>query len=100
MASCPPAPPQFCPPQCPPTPPPPPPPARPKPNLRGLHWSQTKGKVFQAMAIAVAGGILFYFFVGVPRKTAYREYYRKTDMEELADTMARKGLFQAVPSSE
>ncbi|XP_073962685.1 uncharacterized protein isoform X2 [Choristoneura fumiferana] len=92
---CPPMPPSPCPQICPP--PPPAPPCRVKPVMRGLHWAQTERHIFKAFALAALGGIAFAYLLVMPRRATYREFYAKTEFEDWADDMARKGLFQAVP---
>nr|XP_026490212.1 uncharacterized protein LOC113396480 [Vanessa tameamea] len=82
---------QICP------PPPPPPPCLVKPIMRGLHWSQTKRVLAQALTLSVFAGSCVYFFLGVPRRAKYKEYYARGEFEDWADEMARKGLFQSVP---
>ncbi|CAH0717668.1 unnamed protein product, partial [Brenthis ino] len=95
MSSCPPQPPPPCPQTCPP--PLPPPPCYVKPIMRRLHRTQTKKIIAQALLASMLAGSCVYFFIGVPRKAKYREYYAKGEFEDWADEMARKGLFQSVP---
>ncbi|CAF4859245.1 unnamed protein product [Pieris macdunnoughi] len=95
MASCPPKTPDPCAQICPP--PPPKPPCHPKPVMRGLHWAQTQSIIFQALFCSCCAGACVYFFLGRPRRAAYKEYYARGEFEDWADEMARKGLFQAVP---
>lgn len=73
MASCPPQPPAPCPQICPP--PPPPPPCYAKPIMKRLHWIQTKKILAQALIVSMLAGACVYFFIGVPRKAKYKEYY-------------------------
>ncbi|KAM3955954.1 cytochrome c oxidase subunit 6C-like [Aphomia sociella] len=93
---CPPATPQPCPSVCPP--PPPAPPCRVKPIMRGLHWAQTKRVLAQAISFSILCGASYYFFVGLPRRAAYKVFYENGEFEDWADEMARKGLFQSVPA--
>ncbi|KAJ8710590.1 hypothetical protein PYW08_009105 [Mythimna loreyi] len=96
-------------PPCPPCPPPPYPPCpqvcapapdlppcRSKPIMRGLHWAQTKRKLAQAILLSICAGAAVYV-MGLQRKAAYTEYYKRGCFEDWADEMARKGLFQSVP---
>ncbi|XP_049880332.1 acrosin-like [Pectinophora gossypiella] len=92
---CSPPPPPPCPQVC--TPPPPCPPCRAKPIMRGLHWSQTKSVLAQALTISAIAGTCVYLFIGRPRMARYKEFYAKGEFEDWADEMARKGLFQSVP---
>ncbi|KPJ04212.1 hypothetical protein RR46_07971 [Papilio xuthus] len=86
----------VCPPRdCPP--PPPKPPCLVKPVMRGLHWAQTKRILSQAILLSILSGASVYFFIGLPRRQKYREFYAKGEFEDWADEMARKGLFQSVP---
>nr|XP_053624868.1 cytochrome c oxidase subunit 6C-like [Plodia interpunctella] len=94
---CPPPPGPVCPQICPP--PPPMPPCRAKPIMRGLHWAQTTAVIAQAFTLAAIGGACVYFFIGLPRRAAYKDFYAKAEIEDWADEMARKGLFQSVPLS-
>ncbi|XP_047035149.1 acrosin-like [Helicoverpa zea] len=95
---CPPPPPYpVCPQTCPPGPPPPP--SRSKPTMRGLHWSQTKRKLLQAIIVSVAAGACVYVFLGSRRRETYRDFYSKGEFDEWAHEMAIKGLFQGVPAS-
>ncbi|CAB3229427.1 unnamed protein product [Arctia plantaginis] len=99
LPPCPPCPPRApapCPQVCPP--PPPPRPCYPKPVMRGLHYAQTKSVVTKALALSALSGFCTYAFLGYPRREAYRDYYEKGEFEDWAEEMARKGLFQAVPS--
>ncbi|XP_060809786.1 cytochrome c oxidase subunit 6C-like [Amyelois transitella] len=95
--SCPPPAGPVCPQICPP--PDPAPPCRVKPIMRGLHWSQTTKILTQAFALAALGGASVYVFVARPRRARYQEFHAKAEIEDWADEMARKGLFQSVPLS-
>ncbi|XP_026728438.1 acrosin-like [Trichoplusia ni] len=72
---CPPPPYPPCPQVCGPPPQPPLPPCRPKPTMRGLHWAQTKRKIFQALVLSAIAGTLVYTLVGLKRREAYRDFY-------------------------
>ncbi|XP_052744216.1 uncharacterized protein LOC128199297 [Bicyclus anynana] len=93
--SCPPPSPEVCPQVCPP--PPPPQPCYVKPVMRCLHHAQTVRTLWEAMLLCAVGGTCVYFFIGVPRKAAYRDFYARAEFEDWGDEMARKGLFQSVP---
>ncbi|XP_026332749.1 uncharacterized protein LOC113239824 [Hyposmocoma kahamanoa] len=100
--SCNPPPPPCSPPAPPPcpqicTPPTPLAPCRPKPILKGLHWSQTKAIIASALVFSMIAGACVRTFIGRPRIAAYKDYYEKAEFDEWADEMARKGLFQGVP---
>ncbi|CAK1543529.1 unnamed protein product [Leptosia nina] len=82
---------QICP------PPPPKPACLVKPVMKRLHWKQTIATIYQALFFSCCAGACVYFFIGRPRRAAYKEYYARGEFEDWANEMARKGLFQAVP---
>ncbi|CAH2217243.1 jg15046 [Pararge aegeria aegeria] len=71
--SCPPPSPEVCPQVCPPTPPLPF--CYVKPVMRCLHQKQTVKIIWGAMLLCALGGSCVYFFIGVPRRAKYKDYY-------------------------
>ncbi|OWR54637.1 hypothetical protein KGM_216156 [Danaus plexippus plexippus] len=65
--------------------------------MKRLHLNQTKRILAQALTLSCIAGACVYFFLGVPRRHKYKEYYARAELEDYADEMARKGLFQSVP---
>ena len=66
-----------------------------KPQLRGLLGKQIKFNLTVGISMAVGMALAWKYFVGEPRKKAYRDFYATYDAEKDFERMRALGLFQS-----